>query len=154
MKALKECGAVGFTDDGLPIMDSDIIYNAMLKAKELDMPLSFHEEDPSLITVAGINEGEISKKLGIKVFYETIHSSDVFYHHSDDFKFTDLVEKYNCMAVEMESFALFHNANYFKKQAACLLTVSDSLVTHEATTAEERQLAFDQMIKIALEVTK
>ena len=30
-------------------MDSDIIYNAMLKAKELDMPLSFHEEDPSLI---------------------------------------------------------------------------------------------------------
>ena len=65
MKALKECGAVGFTDDGLPIMDSDIIYNAMLKAKELDMPLSFHEEDPSLITVAGINEGEISKKLGI-----------------------------------------------------------------------------------------
>lgn len=97
---------------------------------------------------------EISKKLGIKVFYESIHSSDVFYHHSDDFKFTDLVEKYNCMAVEMESFALFHNANYFKKQAACLLTVSDSLVTHEATTAEERQLAFDQMIKIALEVTK
>ena len=65
MKALKECGAVGLTDDGLPIMDSDIIYNAMLKAKELDMPLSFHEEDPSLITVAGINEGEISKKLGI-----------------------------------------------------------------------------------------
>lgn len=65
MKALKECGAVGFTDDGLPIMDSDIIYKAMLKAKELDVVLSFHEEDPSLITVAGINEGEISKKLGI-----------------------------------------------------------------------------------------
>ena len=39
MKYLKECGAVGFTDDGLPIMDSDVIYNAMLKAKELDVPL-------------------------------------------------------------------------------------------------------------------
>ena len=65
MKYIKECGAVGFTDDGLPIMDSDVIYNAMLKAKELDVPLSFHEEDPFLITVAGINEGEISKKLGI-----------------------------------------------------------------------------------------
>lgn len=65
MKHLKECGAAGFTDDGLPIMDSDVIYNAMMMAKELDMPLSFHEEDPSLITVAGINEGEISKKLGI-----------------------------------------------------------------------------------------
>ena len=65
MKHLKECGAAGFTDDGLPIMDSDVIYNAMMMARELDMPLSFHEEDPSLITVAGINEGEISKKLGI-----------------------------------------------------------------------------------------
>ncbi len=65
MKYLKECGAVGFTDDGLPIMDSDIIYDAMIKAKELDVPLSFHEEDPSLITVPGINEGEISKRLGI-----------------------------------------------------------------------------------------
>jgi purine-nucleoside phosphorylase len=96
---------------------------------------------------------EIAKRLGIKAHYERIHSSDVFYHHSD-FKFTDLVVKYNCMAVEMESFALFHNANYFKKQAACLLTVSDSLVTNEATTSQERQMAFDQMMRIALEVTK
>ena len=42
--------------------DEDVIRS---KAKELDVPLCFHEEDPSLITVAGINEGEISKKLGI-----------------------------------------------------------------------------------------
>ncbi len=65
MKTLKDCGAVGFTDDGLPIMDSDVVYKAMLKAKELDLPLSFHEEDPSLITTAGINDGEIAKKLGL-----------------------------------------------------------------------------------------
>ena len=57
------------------------------------------------------------------------------------------------MAVEMESLH-YSIMPITKKQAACLLTVSDSLVTHEATTAEERQLAFDQMIKIALEVTK
>lgn len=65
MEHLAKCGAVGFSDDGLPIMDSDVILEAMNKAKELNMPLSFHEEDPSLITTAGINEGEISKKLGI-----------------------------------------------------------------------------------------
>ncbi|MGL5346978.1 MAG: dihydroorotase [Peptostreptococcaceae bacterium] len=66
MKHLVECGAVGFSDDGLPIVDSDIILEAMNKAKELDMPLSFHEEDPSLITTAGINDGEIAKQMGLK----------------------------------------------------------------------------------------
>ncbi|MGL5313309.1 MAG: dihydroorotase [Peptostreptococcaceae bacterium] len=65
MEHLVNCGAVGFSDDGLPIMDSDIILKAMNKAKELNMPLSFHEEDPALITTAGVNEGEISRKLGI-----------------------------------------------------------------------------------------
>ena len=50
----------------------------------------------------------------------------------------------------MESFALFHNAKVTGKNAACLLTVSDSLVTHEATSAEERQFAFTKMMDIAL----
>ncbi len=65
MEKLKACGAVGFSDDGLPITNADIVLYAMNKANELDLPLSFHEEDPSLITCAGINEGEISEKLGI-----------------------------------------------------------------------------------------
>jgi dihydroorotase len=65
MQKLKDCGAVGFSDDGLPITNADIVLHAMNKANELDLPLSFHEEDPSLITCAGINEGEISEKLGI-----------------------------------------------------------------------------------------
>lgn len=66
MEHLIKCGAIGFSDDGLPIVDSDIILDAMNKAKELDMPLSFHEEDPSLITTAGINDGEIAKQMGLK----------------------------------------------------------------------------------------
>lgn len=66
MENLKNKGAIGFSDDGLPIMDSDTILKAMNKAKELDVPLSFHEEDPSLITCAGINEGKISKQMGIE----------------------------------------------------------------------------------------
>lgn len=62
MEKLKNIGAVGFSDDGLSIMNSDTILKAMNKAKELDVPLSFHEEDPALITNPGINEGKISKK--------------------------------------------------------------------------------------------
>lgn len=65
MEHLKSLGAVGFTDDGIPIMDSNIVMTAMLKAKELNMPLSFHEEDPSLIVNPGINKGKISEQLGL-----------------------------------------------------------------------------------------
>ncbi len=65
MDKMIKAGAVGFTDDGLPIMDSDIILKAMNMAKERNVPLSFHEEDPSLITCAGINDGKISKQMGI-----------------------------------------------------------------------------------------
>lgn len=65
MDKLLEVGAVGFSDDGLPIKDSKLVLQAMNKAKELDVPLSFHEEDPNLIGTAGVNDGEISKKLGL-----------------------------------------------------------------------------------------
>ena len=64
-----------------------------------------------------------------------------------------LPKELNITAAEMESFALFHNAKVSGKQAACLLTVSDSMVTNEETTAEERQNSFTKMMEIALEVS-
>lgn len=66
LKALKDAGAAGFTDDGSPIMDRELVKKAMTEAAELDMVLSFHEEDPAYIGVAGINQGKVSEKLGIK----------------------------------------------------------------------------------------
>ena len=65
MDALAEAGAVGFTDDGFPLMDAKLVRQAMEEAAALDLPLSFHEEDPNLISENGINRGEASKKLGI-----------------------------------------------------------------------------------------
>ena len=50
----------------------------------------------------------------------------------------------------MESFGLFYNAYKLGKKAACILTVSDNLVTKEETTPIERQNAFKDMIEIAL----
>ena len=52
--------------------------------------------------------------------------------------------------MEMESFALFHNAAVTGKNAACLLTISDSFISHEETTAEQRQTSFTQMMQVAL----
>ncbi|AAK78499.1 dihydroorotase [Clostridium acetobutylicum] len=65
MEALKEAGAVGFSDDGKPIMDSRLVLEAMQKARELDVPLSFHEEDPKLVYESGINGGKVAEKLNM-----------------------------------------------------------------------------------------
>ena len=55
-----------------------------------------------------------------------------------------------CLAVAMESFALFHNAKVLGKRAACLLTISDSFVSPEITTPEQRQTSFTAMMRVAL----
>ncbi len=55
--ALKKAGAVVFTDDGKPITDASLLKDAMQAAKDLDMPISLHEEDPSFVTNPGVNAG-------------------------------------------------------------------------------------------------
>ena len=95
----------------------------------------------------------IAKELNIPTHYARIHSSDVFYREGESIVNKMYNEK-ECVCVEMESFALFHNANVLGKKAACVLTISDSLVTHEVTTSEQRQTAFNQMIQIALNLAK
>ncbi|MBP3351272.1 MAG: dihydroorotase [Lachnospiraceae bacterium] len=65
MKTLAENGAVGFTDDGVPIMDVELVREAMKQVAALDMPISFHEEDATLITNNGINRGKASEFYGI-----------------------------------------------------------------------------------------
>ena len=94
-----------------------------------------------------------AEKLGIRLIEGNIHSSDVFYRQPSDAKPTyweKLRDEQGCLCVEMESFALFANAQVLGKQAACLLTISDSFVSPEITTAEQRQKSFTDMMKIAL----
>lgn len=87
--------------------------------------------------------------LGIDIKEGLIHSSDVFYRESSDY--LEEIHAKGCVAVEMESFALFSNARVLGKNAACLLTISDSFVEDTITTPEERQKNFTQMMKIALD---
>lgn len=65
MRQLAEAGAVGFTDDGIPLMDEKIVREAMRNAAALDIPVSFHEENPALIENNGINRGRASEYFGI-----------------------------------------------------------------------------------------
>ncbi|MCD7807300.1 MAG: dihydroorotase [Lachnospiraceae bacterium] len=65
MSELKEAGAVGFTDDGVPLMDEELTLAAMEKTARLHVPISFHEENPAYIANNGVNRGKASDHFGI-----------------------------------------------------------------------------------------
>lgn len=65
MQALRDNGACGFTDDGIPLKNAAFLYKAMNLCKKLNVPISLHEEDPSFISNNGINHGKVSEQLGI-----------------------------------------------------------------------------------------
>ena len=105
-------------------------------------PIASYELLSKAVKVAA--EKEIDVKVG------NILSSDIFYDaDADSWK---KWAKMGVMGVEMEAAALYMNAAYAGVNALCILTVSDSLVTHEVTTAEERQNTFTKMMEIALEL--
>lgn len=141
-------------------------YTDEVKLYDVILAEAAYSESSYAETMAGIKEKilkpsvELNKKLeeaakflNIDIKKGTIHSSDVFYRvNFNDYK--KIYEEHNALAVEMESFALFANAQVTGKNAACLLTVSDSLVTKEATSSEERRKSFTNMMKIALEMAE
>ena len=75
--------------------------------------------------------------------------SDTFYTDEDEIA---KAQKNNLLGVEMESAALYINAKRLNKDALCICTVSNNLITGEETTSEERQNSFIDMIKLALEM--
>jgi purine-nucleoside phosphorylase len=92
---------------------------------------------------------ETAKEMKQSLLRGTIHSGDVFYRKEKGKP--AIVKKYKCLAAEMEAFALFANAQYLKKSAATLLTVSDIIPTHEKISADQREKALQPMITLALE---
>ena len=94
------------------------------------------------------NAYDAAQKLQIPVHVGQCASSDAFYDDNDYWK---LWAKYGVLGLEMEAAELYTLAAKFGRKALAILTVSDHLVTHELTTAEERQTTFTNMMKIALE---
>ena len=94
---------------------------------------------------------ETAKEINIPLLSCNIHSSDIFYRK--DFNIPQVAVKNNCLAVEMEAFALFANAKYLNKTAATLLTVSDVIPTYEKLSSDQREISLLQMMNVALEAT-
>ena len=89
-----------------------------------------------------------AKEKEINLYIGNMHCSDLFY--KEETKYEE-PEKYNCLGIEMESFALFANAKLCNKKAACLLTISDIVRTNEQLTPEEREMSLNTMIELALD---
>ncbi len=92
-----------------------------------------------------------AEERGLSYHVGNILSSDMFYNPDLPNAGTGW-DRMGVLAVEMEAAALYSNAAYAGANALCILTVSDSIVTGEATTAEERQNTFTGMMEIALEL--
>ena len=91
-----------------------------------------------------------AKSINVNLVKGCVHSSDVYYQEGETY-FQDLYNEKKCICVEMESFALFHNANVLNKKAACLLTISNSFITKFETDPRIRETSFNDMIMVALE---
>ena len=88
---------------------------------------------------------------GLSYHVGNILSSDMFYDPDIPAVGTSW-DRMGVLAVEMEAAALYSNAAYGGANALCILTVSDSLITGEETTAQERQTTFTNMMEVALEL--
>ncbi len=93
--------------------------------------------------------GSVAAELGMKIKAGNILSSDTFYDENPES--WKSWAKYGILAIEMEAAALYTLAARFGVKALCLLTVSDSLISREETTSEEREKTFTGMMEMALE---
>ena len=144
-------GSSGAYDEALHVYDVVLAteaYSDSTAFSELVAGEATHVTRPDEATNAVIAQS--AAELGLKLHASRVHSSDVFYGIRP---LEETIRVTGAQCVEMESYGLFTNANATGKNAACLLSISDHLVTGEATTAEERQTKFDEMIRIALEST-
>lgn len=139
MKTLKEAGARGFTDDGLPINDTALVMKAMEMAKELDVPLSFHEEDPSLIGNPGVNAGEVAKELGLvgapNVAEDVMVARDCMMAMKTGAK-VDIQHISSGNSVDMVRFAKQHGARVYAEASPHHFTLTEDAVREHKTFAK------------------
>lgn len=123
---------------------------------ESNYALTFNNEDCHMISSSNVLNNiieETSKEDEIKIVKGNTISSDFFDVYMPDYKkFLDRIPKeFNPISAEMEAFAIFYNAKFFDKKAACLMSVVDSKYIDKVATSEERQTGLDNMIKLALD---
>jgi purine-nucleoside phosphorylase len=93
---------------------------------------------------------EAAERLEIPFHAGTVVSSDVFYHMEPEY--WKKWQKTGALCIEMETYALYQNARLGGVKAFAMNVISDSLITGEQLTADERQHSFRDLVRIALEL--
>lgn len=143
-------GTAGSLHPDLKIRDLAIAMGACTDsnyAAQYNLPGTFAPIASFELLRKAVDQVEKMGNIGYKV--GNVASSDVFY---SDRPTTEAWQKMGVLAVEMETAALYMNAARTGKNALTICTISDSLVTGEVTTSEERQTSFADMMKVALEI--
>lgn len=153
VNSIVRIGSAGSYDKDVKVYDVILVKDAWSESSYAKAQNGY---DSAVIEPSAELNAEImatAARIGTEVKEIRVHSSDVFYRAKFD-TYKEIHAEHGCACVEMESFALFANAKALNKRAACVLTISDSLVTHEATSSEERQNAFTKMMELVLENVK
>ncbi len=153
VETIVRIGSAGSYDESLDVYDTVLVTDAFSESNYAKTAFGFSNKILKADKVLNNKIKRNAKKLNIPLKEARIHSSDVFYG-SDPNLWLNRKNVYGCKAVEMESFALFANAKFLNKKAACLLTISDSFVSNKVTTSLERQNSFTNMMKITLELAE
>ena len=142
-------GSCGAYSEGLKLRDLVLVNNSVSESTYALVQSKYkYNKIASSKTLNDIIE-KTALESNINVIKGDIYCSDVFYEQENNY--IEKRNKYNVLGVEMETFALFNNATVLKKNASCLLTVSDSFCYTEKLTSEQREKSLDKMITLALE---
>lgn len=151
VKTLIRVGTCGALQPDLRV--GDIVLAMTASTDSQTNKLRFHGMDyaPAASFELLLRAYQVAKERGIDVRVGGLFSGDTFY--SDDPGWWKIWAEFGALVCEMETNALYTLAAKFKVDALSVLTVSDSLVTGEESTAQQRERDFSQMAKIALEIS-
>ena len=147
VKTIVRIGSAGACHEGLKIGDLVLAMGACTDsnyAAQFQLPGTFAPIADYGLLQKAVNSCE---NFGYDYMVGNVVSSDVFYSANPQ---TDKWMKMGVLAVEMEAAALYMNAAYTGNKALAMFTVSDHIITGEATTAEQRQNTFTHMMDVAL----
>jgi len=142
-------GTAGSLNDEVRIRDLVIAISACTDSAANNIRFGGRNYAPTASWRLLKNASDIADAKGFEPKMGPIVSSDMFYtENPEEWR---LWAKYGCLAVEMETSELYTLAAKYGREALCILTISDSLVTRETTSAQERQTTFTRMMEVALE---
>ena len=146
VKAIIRVGSAGSYIKDLKVKDLFLVESAFTESNYASSYLKGAEK--TVYSSSELND-IIKETANNNIKMGKCYSTESFY--TENFDMDKIVNEYGCDCVEMESFALFMNARHSNKLASCILTISDSFVTKEALSSEERETTFDSMITLALD---